>query len=39
MTARLLRTFGADLCYHLALLHLWQLALTVFWLTGAVHGS
>lgn len=34
MTA-LVRAFGPELRYRLALLHLWQLALVVFWLTGA----
>lgn len=31
----LLRALGPDVRYHLALLHLWQFALTVFWVTGA----
>lgn len=34
MTGRL-RAFAPDLRYRLALLHLWQFALVVFWLTGA----
>lgn len=35
----LLRALGPEVRYRLALLHLWQFALVVFWLTGASHGA
>jgi hypothetical protein len=34
MTARIIAVFGPGVRYHLALLHCWQLALAVFWMTG-----
>lgn len=39
MRARLVRVFGAELSWRLAVLHAWQLALAVFWLTGVGHGA
>lgn len=35
----LARTLGPNVHYRLALLHTWQLALVIFWLTGAGHGA